>query len=126
MSQDMEGLQFGHVKPEVREKITEIGLSFNLMTQFTSFVAVDEVIFTGPEEPRRVDVPAAGALPSGINQAVMVTASGDEVLSSTDATVGTSVTVRTLTNLPIQGRNFMNLVLLAPGTVRANTEQFSN
>jgi Ca-activated chloride channel family protein len=42
---------------EKRKEIAELGLTFKLMTPFTSFVAIEETLFTGSEEPRRVDVP---------------------------------------------------------------------
>ncbi len=42
MYQDWTGLQRGNVKPAVQKEITELGLSYKLMTQFTSFVAVEE------------------------------------------------------------------------------------
>ena len=41
---------------QTREEITQLGLTFKLMTKYTSFVAIDEVIFTGDDDPRRVDV----------------------------------------------------------------------
>ncbi|HEX5603807.1 MAG TPA: VIT domain-containing protein, partial [Pyrinomonadaceae bacterium] len=53
---------------QAREEITKLGLEFKLMTQYTSFVAIDDVVFTGPEEPVRVEVPAqtVGGAPSGL------------------------------------------------------------
>lgn len=66
MSEDFQGLQNGNAKPEVREAITQLGLDFRLMTQFTSFVAVEETIVTEGGVPRRVDVPVE--LPEGVSQ----------------------------------------------------------
>ena len=40
-----------------REEIAQLGLTFKLMTRYTSFIAVDEAIYTGSDDPRRVDVP---------------------------------------------------------------------
>ena len=42
---------------DLRESITALGLQYRLMTQFTSFVAVEEKIITDGTTPRRVDVP---------------------------------------------------------------------
>src|SRR5262249_17542985 len=65
MSQDWEGLQNGTVKPAVREYITQLGLNYRLMTQFTSFVAVEERVVTINGKPQRVDVPVE--MPEGLS-----------------------------------------------------------
>ncbi|MBI1764307.1 MAG: VWA domain-containing protein, partial [Acidobacteria bacterium] len=66
MSEDFQGLQNGNAKPEVREAITQLGLDFRLLTQFTSFVAVEETMVTEGGVPRRVDVPVE--LPEGVSR----------------------------------------------------------
>ena len=45
------------MRPELKETITQLGLEYRLMTQFTSFVAVEEMIVTDGGQPRRIDVP---------------------------------------------------------------------
>ncbi len=65
MSQDYNGLQQGAMKPDLREAITNLGLEFRLMTQFTSFVAVEEMTVTEGGKPRRVDVPVE--MPEGVS-----------------------------------------------------------
>jgi Ca-activated chloride channel family protein len=65
MSQDMEGIQAGHARADVREPITQLGLEYRLMTQFTSFVAVEEMTVTDGGQPRRVDVPVE--MPEGVS-----------------------------------------------------------
>jgi Ca-activated chloride channel family protein len=65
MSQDYSGLQRGTMKPEVKEAITQLGLEYRLMTQFTSFVAVEETIVTEGGQPRRIDVPVE--MPEGVS-----------------------------------------------------------
>jgi Ca-activated chloride channel family protein len=65
MSQDWSGLQHGNPRPEIREAITKIGLEFRLMTQFTSFVAVEETVVTEGGVPRRIDVPVE--MPEGVS-----------------------------------------------------------
>ena len=67
MSEDFQGMQSGNPKPDVREAITQLGLDFRLMTQFTSFVAVEETVVTEGGVPRRVDVPVE--LPEGVSRA---------------------------------------------------------
>ena len=64
MSQDWSGLQTGNAKPELRKEIAQLGLDYRLMTQFTSFVAVEERVVTKDGKPVRVDVPVE--MPSGV------------------------------------------------------------
>ena len=65
MSQDYRGVQNGNLRSEMREAITQLGLDYRLMTQFTSFVAVEEMIITEGGLPRRVDVPVE--MPEGVS-----------------------------------------------------------
>jgi len=65
MSQDYSGAQSGEMKPELKQTITQVGLEYRLMTQFTSFVAVEEMIVTDGGQPRRIDVPIE--VPEGVN-----------------------------------------------------------
>ncbi len=51
---------------EVQKTITNIGLEFRLLTQFTSFVAVEEIIRTVGGMPKRFEVPVN--LPEGMEQ----------------------------------------------------------
>jgi len=114
-----------NMKPELREEVTQLGLKFKLMTQFTSFVAIDEVIFTGPDPAQRVDVPGASPAYAGVGQLVTVSA-GDQILNSTEASLSTTVTVRSLQELPVNGRNFQSLVTLSPGAACASGSRFAN
>jgi Ca-activated chloride channel family protein len=66
MAQDYAGVQAGTAKPEVKETITQLGLEYRLMTQFTSFVAVEEMVVTDGGTPRRIDVPVE--LPDGVSR----------------------------------------------------------
>ncbi len=50
---------------DLREFITALGLQYRLMTQYTSFVAVEEKIITDGTTPRRVDVPVE--MPEGVS-----------------------------------------------------------
>src|SRR5499426_1455796 len=65
MSQDYNGIQNGTTRDDVREAITELGLNFRLMTQFTSFVAVEEMTVTDAGVPRRIEVPVE--MPEGVS-----------------------------------------------------------
>lgn len=67
MSQDYSGAQQGSIKPDLQQTITNLGLEYRLMTQFTSFVAVEEMIVTDGGQTRRIDVPVE--VPEGVNRA---------------------------------------------------------
>src|SRR5205085_6236113 len=65
MSQDYAGLQRNNAHADVKETITQLGLDYRLMTQFTSFVAVEEMTVTDGGKPRRVEVPVE--MPDGMS-----------------------------------------------------------
>jgi Ca-activated chloride channel family protein len=66
MSQDYAGIQNSAPRQDVSEAITQLGLEFRLMTQFTSFVAVEEMTVTDGGQPRRVEVPVE--MPEGVSR----------------------------------------------------------
>jgi Ca-activated chloride channel homolog len=65
MSQDYNGIQSGSPREDVKEAITGLGLNYRLMTQFTSFVAVEEMTVTDGGEPRKIEVPVE--MPEGVS-----------------------------------------------------------
>ena len=87
MSQDYSGIQRGSMQPDLKERITNLGLEFRLMTQFTSFVAVEEMIVTDGGQPRRIDVPVE--VPEGVT--------------------GNVAQMGYVKNLPVNGRAFSAL-----------------
>ena len=116
------------VREQNREEITQLGLNFKLMTQYTSFVAIDEVVFTGVDEPHRVDVPVerqsgvletqSGTIDRGINS-VEISGVNETVSVQSASFTQTATSQRTLQDLPLQGRSFLTLVTLTPGTSTA-------
>jgi Ca-activated chloride channel homolog len=65
MGQDYLGLQRGSARADVQEAIVQLGLDYRLMTQFTSFVAVEEMTITTGGEPMRIEVPVE--IPEGVS-----------------------------------------------------------
>ena len=57
MNEDYAGAQSGNMRADVKDTITQLGIEYRLMTQFTSFVAVEEMVVTDGGQPRRIDVP---------------------------------------------------------------------
>ena len=65
MGQDLQGAQSGAMRQDLKDTITQLGIEYRLMTQFTSFVAVEEMVVTDAGKPRRIDVPVE--VPEGVN-----------------------------------------------------------
>jgi len=57
MESDWLGAQQGRPDPAVKAAVTELGLTFNLVTQYTSFVAVEERVINENGKPKTVQVP---------------------------------------------------------------------
>lgn len=64
-SQDWLGAQTGNPKPELKEQIIATALEYRLMSQYTSFVAVEEKVVNVNGQPRKVDVPVE--MPEGVS-----------------------------------------------------------
>lgn len=56
-SADYTGIQRGKPDEKIREQIIETALDYQLMSQFTSFVAVEEMTVTAGGKPRTITVP---------------------------------------------------------------------
>ena len=57
MNQDLAAVQAGKPDPAIKETIVGLGMSYRLLTQYTSFVAVEEKTVTVGGQPRTVAVP---------------------------------------------------------------------
>ncbi len=90
MGQDFNGIQGGTMRPDLKETITNLGLEYRLMTQFTSFVAVEEMIVTDGGTPRRLDVPVE--LPAGVSREG-VFGEGDSAQSRPSGTMQTFASI---------------------------------
>jgi Ca-activated chloride channel homolog len=64
MAEDFAGVQKGNLRPELREAITQLGLEYQLMTQYTSFVAVEERIANENGKSKTIQVPVE--MPEGL------------------------------------------------------------
>lgn len=116
MGEDMSNLTPDNAQDQKRKEITDLGLRFKLMTQFTSFVAIDDVVFTGTEDPRRVDVavePLPGSISTGLAETVTVTAASNQLIQATAGTVSQTITQRSINELPLQGRSVLPLLHLS-------------
>src|SRR5205814_324801 len=64
-SQDWLGAQTGHPNSEIKEEIVKTALDYRLMSQYTSFVAVEQRVVNVGGKQRTVDVPVES--PEGIS-----------------------------------------------------------
>jgi Ca-activated chloride channel family protein len=65
MGTDLRGIQRGNPNEKVKQQIIALGTEFDIMTRYTSFVAVEEKTVTVGGQPVRVDVPVE--LPEGVS-----------------------------------------------------------
>jgi len=65
MAEDWFGAQQGSVNRELKEEIIKVALDHHIMTQYTSFVAVEEAVITDGGRPRTVAVPVE--MPDGLS-----------------------------------------------------------
>jgi Ca-activated chloride channel family protein len=66
MDEDLFGAQQGTVKEEIKAEIIKTALEHKIMTQFTSFVAVEETVIKVGGEPLKVTVPVE--MPDGVSR----------------------------------------------------------
>ncbi len=99
---DLTSQDYQNNKPEIKEQITSLGLEYRLLTQFTSFVAVEERIVTDGGQPRKIEVPVE--LPEGVSR--------EGIFGEND-----------VKNLPVNGRNFTQFSMLTTGVGLTTAEQ---
>lgn len=66
MSEDWQGAQNGSINNELKDEIVKVALDHHIMTQYTSFVAVEEKIVTKGGAARTVTVPVE--VPEGVSR----------------------------------------------------------
>jgi len=76
MSQDLTALQSGSFPTDLKDRIIEVALEHRLMTQFTSFVAVEDRIVNKGGVQRRVAVPVE--MPQGVEYEGVLGSEGRE------------------------------------------------
>ena len=119
-SQDYRGLQAGEARKDVEEEITRLGLDYRLMTQFTSLIAVGDVVTAPGEAPTRAEVPVAApngmtmSVPGAVNESVTVTSEAS-LVSADSAEIANTIEHRRLDELPLNMRQPTEMAKLAPG-----------
>lgn len=112
MARDWAGMQIGQPLADVQGKITKLGLEYNLLTQFTSFVAVEDRIVNENGRSRRIEVPVE--MPDGVSYegifgsrdadasvaGRMAETKARQLLSSNSVAVATSIAPETAASAP--------------------------
>ncbi|HWS89687.1 MAG TPA: VIT domain-containing protein [Pyrinomonadaceae bacterium] len=129
----------GNADKTLQEEVARLGLDYRLMTQFTSFVAVEERVVTDGGEPRRVDVPVeappvaqnggggsvdysrpfsapSAGFTGGVAETVTVTAQAS-VVETSSAACYVNVETHAVMELPFKGRSIHSLAAFMPGAV---------
>lgn len=65
IDQNLAGAQNGTIDNELKEEIVKVALEHKIMTQYTSFVAVEETVITEGGKPKTVTVPVE--MPDGVS-----------------------------------------------------------
>ena len=118
MGQDMNGMQSGNMRDDLKSEIVNLGLTYRMMTQFTSFVAVEDTTTGDGVEPRRVDVPVEAPAESGVSLGSALLSShgiGRVERGRRQLADQATVTTRATQELPLQGRSLQVFLLLTPG-----------
>lgn len=65
VAEDYSGAQRGALNPELKEEVIKVALDHHIMTEYTSFVAVEETVITDGGIPRTITVPVE--MPDGVS-----------------------------------------------------------
>jgi Ca-activated chloride channel family protein len=120
MAQDFGGLQTGNLRKDLAEEITRLGLDYRLMTQFTSFIAVDDIVTAPGEAPQRVAVPMATPNGTAMNMvggtySSLSVVSSAPLLDTSSQQISATIEDRRMDELPLNTRQPAELAKLAPG-----------
>lgn len=120
MGQDPANMQASRPSDPLREEITQLGLTYNLMTQFTSFVGIDELVAV-PGESRPVNIPVTpypGSIASNVGGNVTVDAVTSEMSCILPSMV-TTVATKADGDTPLLGRSVTPLLPVGGGITPA-------
>ncbi len=137
MSQDLRGLQSGKFNDELKQAIINLGLEYRLLTQFTSFVAVEERIVTDGTKTKRVEVPVIapsqetyieifGQRSGSDSVSAMVSVSTDSTVNTSDSSISTNVTeTNQLEKLP-RGKSIQSAFSTVNGITQTSESSSKN
>ena len=65
MDTDLKGIENGNPKDDVKKEIIKLGLDYNLVTQYTSFVAVEDKVVNKSGKSEKIETPTE--MPDGVS-----------------------------------------------------------
>ncbi|MEW6348734.1 MAG: VIT domain-containing protein [Thermodesulfobacteriota bacterium] len=108
MDRNWMGMQKGTPEKDIKEEIIKVALQHRIMTQFTSFVAVEETVITVGGKPTKVTVPVE--MPDGVSREGVFGESDRAVMSPQSMPMGVTGSVP-------QKRAVLGRTMNAPGSV---------
>lgn len=106
-------------QPALVEEITRVALAHRLVSKYTSFVAVEDRVDTGPGKPALVEVPVC--TPAGVSYDMTYGApAGVELMERVRVAAQSQATTTQFSSafidsLPILGRDYQEVLILGPG-----------
>lgn len=122
-SKDLKGLQEGSFNAELKSEVVTLGETFQIMTPFTSFVAVDKLSVTVNGKPRLVNIPIE--LPAGSAWEGFFGGNRDAAMKEADAafTQDHSKGAPVLGDIPVAGRALERLKANRSNLGRGSSEK---
>ena len=147
--EDLSNQQIANPQPSIIEAITDLALAHRLVSAYTSLVAVDDRQRSAPVEPPLVEVPvpapdgmnveggigviAAGVIGSaagGIAQpspAEMIRVAAQAPIVNSEGTqLSTTITSEFLSEIPVLGCDYQDVLALAPGVTAPGSASTPN
>ena len=124
MMRDLAALQSGNYPEEFKRQVTAVGIEFKLMTQFTSFVAVEELTITRGGQPTKIAVPVE--MPDGMSYEGVLGERrmlGEQIVALGVANTGYSMAAGGVAGAPAAGRMYYARGARAGGAERLAREE---
>ena len=122
-SAEYDGAARGVSNSEIVEEITRLGLQYRLMTNYTSFVAVEKKIVTDGDQQARLD---SELKVKGVACSVAVSTRADTLILESGSSVSAVLPEsQMVSELPLVSRNALDLVRVMSGVVMADDTIFN-
>lgn len=134
LTQDLSGLQRNEFNEELKQVIINLGLDYRLLTQFTSFVAVEERIVTDGTGAKTIEVPViipkrlvyVDGYGGGVNAMVSVSGSRSSSINASSSSIQTNVTETNSPENLTRGKSMQSTFSNANGITQTNESSAEN
>jgi Ca-activated chloride channel family protein len=117
MATDWQGIQEGRPAPDLKKQIIALGTEYSLVTQFTSFIAVDDSSRCGDGKPVQISVPVE--MPDGVSYDGIMGNAGSKMRTGG---AGGAPGIRALQSAPAPAPPAPMLMRAAPAAAEAKAE----